>query len=304
MGKRKLNSTSFYQCDWTGYPMKAAHCYMPTWNAAGKLCKKGSYCNWEAVVAHAQQMLDAGDVDEAHTWQVKDHISLITGTAVKPAPHYTELTHCKGTLDVNEFHKACSKQDAPITVVKIAHDGEVQELALEPVDGEFQFDKAMLKNAVDPSIKPSFFHSTRKRSSNKYSDKDLGVFYYADKLLPHNPTASSLFKMQLYGDVLMVYQSREQAFIPRDRFVSFNKIQFDEQFAKRRRVKATDQGGLTPEDYATLKEKMTASATNFEQRASAKAVTPKDGAKGLYLARSDPKKLAAAARGRQVAGLP
>ena len=37
MGKRKLNSTTFFQCDWTGFPMKSAHCYWPSWSQTGKL---------------------------------------------------------------------------------------------------------------------------------------------------------------------------------------------------------------------------------------------------------------------------
>ena len=38
------------------------------------------------------------------------------------------------------------------------------------------------------------FHSMRKKGG-KGTERDLSVWYYADKSLPHNPHASNLFKM-------------------------------------------------------------------------------------------------------------
>ena len=40
MGKRKLHNKSFFQCDWTGFPMNKSYCYMPTWDTNNKLVKK------------------------------------------------------------------------------------------------------------------------------------------------------------------------------------------------------------------------------------------------------------------------
>ena len=64
MGKRKIHNSTFYQCDWTGYAMRAPYCYLPQWTSAGKLIKKGCYCNWESVVAHAEAMADKGTLTE------------------------------------------------------------------------------------------------------------------------------------------------------------------------------------------------------------------------------------------------
>ena len=51
MGKRKISGHTYYQCDFTGFPMKNTNCYLPSWTADGKLQKKGSFCNWESVIA-------------------------------------------------------------------------------------------------------------------------------------------------------------------------------------------------------------------------------------------------------------
>ena len=57
MGKRKHLNESFYQCDWTGLQMRAPYAYMPHFAAEGKLVRRGSYCNWECVVAAMQHMM-------------------------------------------------------------------------------------------------------------------------------------------------------------------------------------------------------------------------------------------------------
>ena len=58
MGKRKISGHTYYQCDFTGFPMKNTNCYLPSWTADGKLQKKGSFCNWESVIAqlYTQEM--------------------------------------------------------------------------------------------------------------------------------------------------------------------------------------------------------------------------------------------------------
>ena len=46
MGKRKLHGTTFFQCDWTGFPMKSTNCFLPSWHGndkdTGKMTKKAS----------------------------------------------------------------------------------------------------------------------------------------------------------------------------------------------------------------------------------------------------------------------
>ena len=54
------------------------------------------------------------------------------------------------------------------------------------------------------------------------------MWYYPGRVdLPPNPTASALFKLQLFGDVLIVQQSRENSFLPRTRCIPFYVVHYD-----------------------------------------------------------------------------
>ena len=306
MGKRKLHFSTFYQCEWTGFCMKSAHCYMPSCSPNGKLIKKGSYCNWEAVVAHAAWLLNnnvqgnPGLTPDEHV-KILEHIEFITGTHPSPAPHYEELLHTKGRLDANAFHNACVKEAGPITGVKITPTGEIFETILTPDDeGKFDFNFYMHK-PYNHLMTLSTFHSMRKKGALKGTDRDLSVWYYATKDLPHNQTASNLFKMQLYGDVLLVQQSREASFLPRERYISFNKGQFDEQFQKRKRNRQSEPPSLSPEAYAELKSEMQCNLNAIELNASASAVKPQEMSKALNVAPMHGKTMAQKIRERQMA---
>ena len=154
-------------------------------------------------------------------------------------------------------------------------EGEIFEVILDPQEGEFHFDTYMHRPYSTASQAPATFHTTRKKGF-KAHERDLSVWYFPDKSLPHNPTATNLFKMQLYGDVLMVQQSREQSFIPRERYVSFTKQCYDEHFAKKRRRSQSDTPSLTPTAYAELKQTMQNSLNEFEHNVSKDAVKPRE----------------------------
>lgn len=301
MGKRKLHGTAFYQCEWTGFPMKSAHCYMPTWTPGGKLVKKGSYCNWESVVAHAQFLLAQTAITAEEHQKVVEHVEFVTGTHPTAAPHYDDLLHTKGRLSAVSFHMACVQQTGPITGVKITPDGDIFETILEPNEtGRFDFNCYMHK-PYNHLLGLSTFHSMRKKGAAKGTDRDLSVWYYATKDLTHNPTASNLFKMQLYGDVLLVQQSREASFLPRERYVSFNKGQFDEQFQKRKRNRTIEPPSLTPEAYADLKASMQDTLNSYEKAAAASAQKPAEVSKAMSMAPMSGKTLAQKVRERQAA---
>ena len=78
MGKRKMHGQSIYVCDWTGYPMRNSNCYMPYWQS-GKLLKKGNYCNWESVLAHAEHNRFEGSIDLEEHCKITQHIKEIIG---------------------------------------------------------------------------------------------------------------------------------------------------------------------------------------------------------------------------------
>jgi hypothetical protein len=257
--------------------MKQAHCYWPSWSTNGKLLKKGSYCNWESVVAHAAYQLQKGLVSQSEHDKIIEHVEQIAGTVVEKAPHYEELSHTRGTMTASVFHEACVFQKHPITGVKISSDGDVFEVILHPDTtshhtGRFIF-AHYLHKPYSYHGAPSTFHSMRKKTA-KSSERDLSVWYYPVKDLPHNAYASNLFKMQLYGDVLLVQQSREQCFLPRDRFISFTKAHFDEQFCKKR--KRQDVQCMSFTGYAEVKERMQSALNEFEANAAKTAVPPRE----------------------------
>ena len=277
MGKRKLCGTSFWQCDWTGIPMKAAHCYLPTWGAANKLVRKGSYCNWESVVAHAAWLLEKELLLPEDYAKAIQHIEHHTGTIVTPAPHYEELVHTKGRMTLEEFHRACSRQQHPVCALKIPATGEPFEVLLHPDPSSADTGRILFADYLHKPFSyhgpPSSFHSVRKKGKGVI-ERDLCVFYYPAKDLPHNVMASNLFKMQLYGDVLLVQQSREACFLPRERYIGFTRAQFDEQFAKKR--KKPDPQSMTMEGYEAVKTEMQAQLNALEGKVTASAVPPKE----------------------------
>ena len=127
-------------------------------------------------------------------------------------------------------------------------------MIIHPKDDPRMAFKDFMHTPYDNSAPLASFHTMRRKGS-RATDHDLTVWYYGNRDLPHNATASGLFKMQLFGDVLLMYQSREGCFLPRERYVSLNKGQFEEQFAKRKRSKSSDSG-LTPKAYGELKKQM------------------------------------------------
>lgn len=273
MGKRKLHGTTFYQCDWTGFPMKAQNCYMPFW-VNGKLLKKGCYFNWESVVAHAMQLHAGG----AQLQPILDHIHMVTGTHVHAAPHWNELAHTKGQLNAKEFHDQCTLNPEPITAVKIAPTGEVFEVVMIGGVDSTTFEQYLHKPYNNEPL--ATFHSMRKKGC-KLTDRSLCVFYYPSKGLPPNPTASNAFKMQLYGDVLLVNQSNEASAIPRDRYVPFTKAAYDDLFHKKR--KRNEQSSLAPDQYAQMKDTMQQAFNSFEATVATDAAKPRETMKALQV---------------------
>ena len=279
MGKRKMHGDAFYQCDYTGFPMRQAYCYLPTWDAAGKLVKKGSYCNWESVLAHAA-MTHYEEYD-----RIKAHIVGITGTdRLRVAPDYTELYHMKGTMTPVQFHEKCTFADEPIIGVKITSDGDVIEVLINPKEGNFHFEDFMHK-PYSYHGRAQVFHSMRKKTGT--TAKDLTVLYYPSRDLPTNTVASNVFKMQIHGDVLMVQQSREQSFMSRERYVTYTRQEFVEQFMKKRKRGSVEAPAMSTEDYNNAKRQMQEKLKEFEAEMSKDAKKPSEFSKQVKAKKSD-----------------
>lgn len=280
MGKRKLHRSSFFQCDYTGYPLKNSCCYMPTWPdstndapTSGRLVKKGTYCNWESVAAHAQMQRSDDLITHEQHLAVIDHIHSITGSSyLRVAPSFDRLSHFKGKMGMDEFHRECCAQDGPINVVKITPEGEVLDILVQPNEnGQFIFKDYMHKPYQALPDKPMCFNTVRK--SRPLRDKELSVWYWADRGLPANSVASNTFKMQLHGDIILTQHSKEHCFLPRERYLSFTKGQFDDQYAKKRR-RTMDIPSISSVEYTKVKANMQASLDAYESARKVGAVPP------------------------------
>ena len=283
MGKRKLHNNTYYQCDWTGFPMKGSNCYLPTWTLDDKLIKKGSYCNWESVLAHAQHIFDVEkQLEPKDLERIKDFVKVQMGDTVHStdAPHYTDLEHFKqdGTrnLSAEEYHKACCYQTDEVVAVKINEAGHVYEVLIEERDGNYDFAR-FLKTPANWDLTPSCFQSFRK---GKHKEKELCVFYHpsagrvSGNGLEFNTLASNLFKMQIYGEVVLVQCTKEACFMPRERYVNYTIAEFNDNFMRKRKRVVQDTVSLDAEQYGALKAEMQQSLSAYEEQAVSLASVP------------------------------
>lgn len=297
--------------------MRTTNCYMPGWrfehegaDSPVKLLKHGSYCCWEAVVAHATEMKGNGMSHE--TWKrVIDYIDDLVGCPVLEAPHWSLLrwlnrweTENQIYNSANEFMDAIMYNERlpPVVAVVLNSAGETYEVHcnVDDIKGRFatklQTPKIM-QNA--PEHTPQCFTTSRKKA---LKDRDLVVFYWPFKNgLPYNSSASEKLKMQIYGDVLFVQQSKEPCFLPRERFINFTCAHYTDHFNNKYKRKEHNPLTLSATDYELAKAQMTSELQSSEQLASANAVLPGEIAKASVLPPPTGKELALIAEGRAAA---
>ena len=278
MGKRRLHNQSYYQCDWTGFPMKNSNCFMPSWTLDNKLIKKGSYCNWESVLAHAKHVYEVEkQLEDTDLQRIQDFVKVQMGDTIHmtEAPHFTDLEHFKrdGTrcLTAEEYHNACCYQTNEVFAVKINEAGHAFELLMDTHEGKFDFSK-YIKAPANWDQQPSMFQSYRK----KHKEKELCIFYHPDRRngLALNSLASNLFKMQIYGEVLLVQCTKEASFMPRERYVNYTLQEFQDNFMRKRKRAAQDVVSVAPEEYNVLKAEMQESLAAYEKQAAMTALPP------------------------------
>lgn len=256
---------------------------MPSWTLDNKLIKKGSYCNWESVLAHAQHIYTVEkQLEDKDLERIKDFVKVQMGDTVHSteAPHYLDLEHFKaeGSLDlsVKEYHKACCYQTDEVVAVKINEAGHTFEVLIDSVDGNYDFTR-FLKAPANWHVKPSCFQSLRK---GKHKEKELFVYYHPStgrmngNGLEFNTLASNLFKMQIYGEVLLIQCTKEASFMPRERYINYTKAEFDDNFMRKRKRQVQEGGSMNAEEYKTIKEEMQQSLSAYEKQAVSLAERP------------------------------
>ena len=289
MGKRKLHNSVYYQCDWTGLPMASANCYMPYWtNADDKMKKRGTYCNWESVLAHANYLTHGPDASMSKQTlaEVEAHVSHVTGCPTAHLVHenldFKQLEHFNTGVNMtaDTYHAMCVKTTEQIEAVCIsAASDTVQLVDIEPFDGVYDF-KCVL-NKVNEFEPYKLHEATISRPGKKLNkESELKMLYFAGTH-PHcdvlNKTASQLAKQQIFGDVLLVQVRNELCFKPRVRYVDFNINEYNKSFVKKRKkVVPEHTPAMSTTEYDQVKESMQASLCAFEARASASAVRPQE----------------------------
>ena len=265
MGKRKMNGSSYYLCEWTGLPMKNSNCFMPHWSLENKLTKKGSYCNWESVLAHATHIYEVDkQLEENEYKRIRDYVHSVVGTYVEDAPSFNQLTHFGGNLSATAYHEKCCVETGEVTVVRIDTTGAAQETMLDTKEGKVDFGWFQGPTNV--------LRTTRKGRSK---DKELCIIYEPDCMEP-NAAASALFKMQLKGDVLLMQSSKEPSFMPRERYTDFTLEDYEESFSrKRKRVEPTVEA-LGPDEFKAVNKEMQKKLHHHEQKDSMRALPPAD----------------------------
>ena len=317
MGKRKLHDKTYYQCDWTALPMDTPACYMPTFEGK-KLKKRGNYCNWESVVAHADHLHEVEKKIETEEYEaVLEHVYELTGSNIQPKDyHFTMLEHFpppppmgsmyvpmlgKVPFNSDSWHMYCNYETDLLSAVKITPNGEVYELMMDPNGGEYNFEDYLTRPYSipgDPETKASEFAVLKKGRIPK--DRELVVHYWAGNKdgqngLAYNLTASTMFKVQICGDALITLHTKEICFKPRKRYINFTKQNYDEVFAskkKRAEKKSKDVPAVSTADYEEIKGKMDAEFAAYEAEVSKDAELPGEN-KGASMPPPSGKELAA-----------
>ena len=302
MGKRKLHTLSYVQCDWSGYPMAKAGCFMPSWDSlhATKMSKHGHYANWESVVAAAHEDCYVHKlINEDEFTRIKKYIQSITHTEnVQPAPHYKNLLHFGGDITQAEFHEIITADTGECECVILPF-GENKEPFAGYVDSNHnKIDFSTMLTRPMHGYQELLTIVPAKKT--KTPNLDLCVMYYGgDNGLVLNTAASAHFKFNIYGDALLVKRSKEFSFLPRERYVDYQPEAYKLDFERKRRRE--EPAALSPTAYSGLKAQAKSEAVAFEKHASSGAGVP---LKGKKMKPMGGKALAKLARDRQATPLP
>ena len=263
MGKRKINDIVYYQCDYTGMPMRASNCYIPSYSVAGKLLKHGSYCCWEAVIAAS-----GGDTN------VQALVDEIVGCAVARAPDQCTLSWLSETgaiANIDEFLAACDDPNKPVHVIEIAVDGRLTE--------------AVIARRAYASFTHRFTTMRKKGKEKAYEVCFNGVG-------APNTVATQYFKQELSGNVYVALKSKELAIKERSRYLPLDIESFKTMFASRKRkIDALDKS-----DYESVKTEMKNELMRVEAQAAQGTQKPADLAKAALMPPASGMEIAALVR--------
>lgn len=254
MGKRKMQALAYYQCDYTGFPMRSSNCYIPVWKEDGRMTKHGSYCCWEAVLSAA--------ATSPQFKEIKAYVEELVGCELNPAPSHSELVWFSETgsiATIDQFLGACEVPLKPVQVVEVGVDGRLTH--------------AVLARRAWMGFSHRFT-TTRKKGKEKAFEVCFG-----GEGQP-NTTATQYFKQALCGPVYVALKSNELAIQERTRYLDISLETFSSVFLPRKRK---ESAGLEKKEYESVKAEMLKELMQVEASASASALPPSQLAKAAVM---------------------
>ena len=250
MGKRKMNDLVYYQCDYTGMPMRTSNCYIPSYSVAGKLLKHGSYCCWEAVIAASN-----GDTN------VQYLVDKIVGCEVARAPDQCTLSWLNETgpiMSIDEFLAACDDPNKPVHVIEIAVDGRLTEAVI---------------------ARRAYLGFAHRFTTMRKKGKEKAYEICFNSVGAPNTLATQYFKQELCGNVYVALKSKELAIKERSRYLPLDIESFKTTFScRKRKVDALDKS-----DYESVKTEMSNELKRVEAQAAEGSEKPADLAKAASM---------------------
>ena len=253
MGKRKMQALAYYQCDYTGFPMRNSNCYVPIWKE-GRIAKQGSYCCWEAVLSATAASPQAKEI--------KAYIEELVGCELTHAPPQSELAWFNENGNIttmDQFLGACEVPLKPVQVIEVGVDGRLTYAVLAR--------RAWMGFAHR-------FTTTRKKGKEKVFEVCFSGEGQA------NTVATQYFKQALCGPVYVALKSNELAIQERTRYLDINLEIFSSVFQPRKRKEST---GLEKKEYESVKAEMQKELMQVEASASASSLPPSQLAKAAAM---------------------
>lgn len=257
MGKRTLHTgVTFYQCDWTGLPLHQVNAYMPAWNDKGQLWKRGSYCNWESVMAHAAAKYAKEEFTLEQYREVEQHVYNVVGAKVQMAPHYLKLEHLGGSMSATEYEAECQKRTSSFVAIYLPCNN------LEPYEVK-----------IDPWCE--LFLGTEDYKEHFIATMDVKtdreLYMHCSSTQEPNHAATLLLDKQPVTGPAIVFLRSKHRYLDLT-LGAFNEYRTMKKQTLKRSAPATTE--MSVEDYNSMKQDMQLALNKVEEFYSRDAVAP------------------------------
>ena len=236
MRRKHLGSVCF-TCDWTAIPLNSNKIFCPIMKNE-KMCKFGSFLNWECVVAYIDNCLGPEcAVSEQQSYASSGKLQIwkdtlekvheLAGYLPKPAPHFTSLVHFGGSTTAMQYMETSKQRSDTLVGMLVAPTGEVTEVKIEPVDGKFETTICSLMEAA----RYDTVHVSKKLKLHK--GRQLVLLNDLQAKESSNTQIASFFKnlgVQMFGSVILLAVKSSINGYNGDYFVSFDMTEFKSNF--------------------------------------------------------------------------